>query len=281
MISSKNLEQDGIEIIPDFFSTHEIELLRKECDYLFSYSTITGPSFSHSINPCLKEVAHPIASIRSVNLLQKCFELLLYLEEKPNFIHKNFKLANVALYSEENNSKPLFWHSDIRQNGLIRVQVCITGGNTQDSGAFTFLPTTHLFENIIPVPTDKQISDLEIKPVVSSFPNGTAVLFDSTGYHCKTPCILRRVSIMIDLATEDYLENNLNDILSNFRICPVNFSPMVLANLKFLPVNMSRNSKSPNTYDYFEYNHFLGGAFSKNPWVIKFVIRLFRLFGIK
>ena len=192
------LEKDGIEFIPNLFDENEIKAILSECDSLFSKSTISGPIYSVFINQNLKEIPHPIATIKSVNLLEKVETVFLYLEKKANFRDLNLKLAHFALYSESDNHQPLRWHSDTRSGNLVRVQICLRGGNTDLSGAFKYVVGSHKFKDIQANPPDSGILQFQELIIKNNFPNGTATLINTLGYHAKSPCINERISIMMD-----------------------------------------------------------------------------------
>ena len=253
-------EVDGLEIIPRFLSKEQIFNLRKECIDLFKYSQIMGPGYAVRLNKYVSEVPNPLVKIESVNLMEVAINISDIISKKG---FKKYKLAHVALYNEIGNPNELIWHSDLRNGGLIRAQICVDGGQLK-SGAFRYIKGSHLDKNIYSEPTAEYLTEHKNKVQICDMENGGLFLINTIGYHSKCTCLERRISFMFDFLPADYIANNLNDVSSDLLISVSRLTSNVLKNIDLFCSGVQVGCASPNTSDNYKfYKPFAGSGLTE------------------
>lgn len=254
-----DFKEDGISIINNFIDENTIEILRSECDFLFSKNQNYGSGFSVRLSKYVKELPCPTSIIKSVNLLEIAVDISNEIE-KLGF--KDYKFSHVALYEEKNNPNELVWHSDLRNGGLIRAQICIKGGKI-NSGAFKYATGSHKLKFNEPYPPDNFLSDNREKIVICDKPNGSLILINTIGYHSKCVCNEERVSFMFDFLPKDYIISNPNDVSSDIYLTSSRLTEKVVNNIELFRNGVNPDSKSCNTPDYYRFNKLFSGATPK------------------
>lgn len=262
-MQNTNFINDGIQIYKNFIRNEDLLLLRNECENKFSISSIFGLNYFVRLNKYLKEIPYPTVKIDSINLLELAIDIS---NEIKDLGFKDYKCAHIALYHEEKNPNELLWHSDMRNGGLIRAQICILGSD-MNSGAFRYVAQSHSIEsNLITYEPTKDFIDnavLDNKIVTCNVDNGSLAIINTIGYHSKCKCINPRISLMFDFLPASYIINNKDDVASNIFLSSSKISLKVLNNIHLFINGVDDGSRSPNTPDFYKLRKpFLGCNFS-------------------
>jgi hypothetical protein len=212
--------------------------------------------YSIRLNDFVKEIPYPTAIIKSINLLELAIDIS---KEIENLGFKNYKFAHLALYHENENPKELIWHSDLRNGGLIRAQICIEGGQL-DSGAFKYLPGSQMLHITDSYPTKEYLESNKDKIVICNKPNGSLFLINTIGYHSKCICKKTRISFMFDFLPEDYILNNPNDVSSDIHLTSSRLSDKVVQNITLFRSGVNNNTCSVNTPDHYKFIKMFSGS---------------------
>lgn len=258
--------ENGISFIENFISHADILKLRAEAMHLFSATQLLGPGFCVRLSKTLCELPNPAAKIQSINLLETAIDIQEVLIANGLI---GYKLAHVALYHEKENSKPLHWHSDVRNGNLIRAQICIEGGQ-KNSGAFMYMKDSHKLDITMDnwEPSKEWLAVNRQNEVTCDRPNGTLVIFNTLGYHAKAPCNELRVSLMFDFLTQDYLDSHFNDCASEISLTSSRLSAKVLANIDLFNTHIPTTIKAHNTSESYKFFKPFSGANIGDLWAM-------------
>lgn len=251
-----DLKQDGLQVKYDFLSNDTISKLRTECTELFAQTQLMGPHYSVRLSKNVFEIPQPTAKLTSVNLLEVVIDIA---EEIKKLGYQDYKFAHVALYKEEGNPKELVWHSDMRNGGLIRAQICIEGGDL-NSGAFKYCRGTHKIADGKFNPPAGYLEEHKDDIVTCNKPNGALFLINTLGYHSKCACNDRRISLMFDFLPKNYIIETPNDCASDIPLTSSRLSDKVIENIELFRNGVSPLNKSVNTPDNYKFYKPLGGA---------------------
>lgn len=251
-----NFIEDGLQVKYNFFSTEILEKLRVECEHLFSNTQLMGPNYSVRLSKTVLEIPQPTSKLTSVNLLEVAIDIS---EEIKKLGFENYKFAHVALYKEEKNPTPLVWHSDMRNGGLIRAQICIKGGDL-NSGAFQYIKGTHKIADGKFSPPEGFLETFKNELITCNKPNGSLFLINTLGYHSKCACNETRISFMFDFLPSDYFINTPNDCVSDILLSSSRLSDKVIENIELFRTGISPFTKSANTPDNYRFYKPLSGA---------------------
>lgn len=259
--------KDGIQMKANFLDQQTIEKLKIECSNLFSHTQIYGHGYSTRLSKYVSEVPYPTAKVETINLLEVAVDIAAEIEKLG---YKNYKLAHLALYHENNNDKELVWHSDMRNGGLIRAQICIEGGGA-NSGAFRYVKGSQVLKIDEPYPPAGYLELQKDDVIVCDKPNGTLFLFNTIGYHSKCVCNDTRISLMFDFLPEDYIISNPNDVSANVYLTSSRLTDKVVQNINLFRSGVKVDSKSVNTPDYYKfYKPFAGSNLKEIANALKF-----------
>ena len=251
-----NFNEDGLQVKYNFLSEKEISELKKECTELFSNTQLMGPGYSVRLSKYVHEIPQPTVKLTSVNLLEVAIDIA---EEIKKMGHENYKFAHVALYKEEGNPKELVWHSDMRNGGLIRAQICIQGGDLS-SGAFKYCTSTHKIADGKFSPPEGYLEQNKDKIITCNKPNGSLFLINTLGYHSKCICVERRISLMFDFLPANYIVDTPNDCASDILLSSSRLSEKVIKNIDLFKSGVTPFTKSNNTPDYYKFYKPFGGS---------------------
>ena len=251
-----NFIEDGLQVKYNFLSPEIINALRQECTELFSNTQLMGPSYSVRLSRHVFEVPQPTAKLTSINLLEVAIDIA---EEIKKLGFENYKFAHVALYNEENNPKELVWHSDMRNGGLIRAQICIQGGDL-NSGAFKYCKGSHKIADGKFSPPEGYLDEHKDDIIICNKPNGSLFLINTLGYHSKCICNENRISLMFDFLPSNYIIENPNDCASDILITSSRLSDKVIQNIDLFKNGVSVYTKSVNTPDNYKFYKPMAGA---------------------
>jgi hypothetical protein len=224
-------KNEGFFIFKGFLSLDLLNKINNELDMLLKYISINrnimGSAF---VSKTVKEINIPL-SLKSINLLEVSIDIAqkLFGENKKNYI-----VTNIEIFSEKNNPKPLFWHTDQRK-GMIRAQIYLKGGE-QNSGGFLFMRGTHAIEHLVTHKLSKEEID-QLKPYIvdCSGSPGDLVCFDSFGFHAKNACKNERRTIMFEFQEKHSMYSKASLLINNQKL-----SNKVIQNLDlFLPGDSS------------------------------------------
>lgn len=254
-----NFNEDGLSINYNFIDSDTINKLKEECDNLFSKNQLHGPGYSVRLSKYVHEIPYPTSIIKSVNLLELAVDISREIEKLG---YKDYKFAHLALYSEINNPNELVWHSDLRNGGLIRAQICIEGGQ-QNSGAFKYAIGSQKLKISEPYPTKEFLENNKSSIITCDKPNGSLFLINTIGYHSKCVCIDRRISFMFDFLPKEYILSNPNDVSSDIHLTSSRLTDKVVENIELFKSGVLCETKSSNTPDYYKFNKYFAGATPK------------------
>tara|TARA_A100001011_G_C14221523_1_gene804576 strand:+ start:552 stop:1400 length:849 start_codon:yes stop_codon:yes gene_type:complete len=206
---SKKLANEGIAIIKNFLKKNEIQKINKELDIIFSKISNNGSVFYIRANNNLKTVQTP-SLIMSINLFELAIKVFKEnIEKNSNLKIKDYRLSNIEIFSEKNNYRELFWHTDNRDN-ILRSTIYLKGGG-KTSGAFRYIKNTS--DN--PLNSNhkinlKNIKDYNNQIIDCNFNTGTLLSFNPIGYHAKYKCIKERRIIFFEFQKKgtDWPKNN-------------------------------------------------------------------------
>lgn len=229
------LEVDGAAVVKGFLDLGQIERMNAELDSVFS-----TPVFNQSHrgfvwrNPTLKSISS-LSCIRNFNLLELAIDV--FHRTIPPGRQPRMILTNLEIFSEHNNRKPLYWHTDQRR-GMIRAQIYLRGGGVR-SGGFLYMRGTHKVDHTIEHKlTPHEIEQFKDTIMDCSGTPGDLVVFDSFGFHAKTVCIEERRTIMFEFQNVDspYVKSSIE--LNNSQM-----SPKVIEQF-----SLFRQAEDPRTY---------------------------------
>ena len=267
---SLNFNEDGLQVKFNFIDSQTLANLQNECTELFSHTQLTGPGYSIRLHKYVSEVPQPTVKLTSVNLLEVAIDIA---EEIKKLGYEDYKFAHVALYKEENNPKELVWHSDMRNGGLIRAQICIQGGDL-NSGAFKYCKGTHKIADGKFSPPKGYLEENKEDIVICNKPNGSLFLINTLGYHSKCVCNERRISLMFDFLPSSYIKDTPNDCASDILLSSSRLSNKVIENIDLFRSGVSNKTNSNNTPDYYKFYKPLSGAnFKDITSFLKFYIK--------
>jgi hypothetical protein len=215
-----------------------------------------GPNYSVRLSKNVFEVPQPTSKLTSVNLLEVAIDIA---DEITKLGYTDYKFAHVALYKEEGNPNELVWHSDMRNGGLIRAQICIEGGDL-NSGSFKYCKGTHKIADGNFSPPTGYLESHKEDIVVCNKANGSLFLINTLGYHSKCPCNERRISLMFDFLPKNYLIETPNDCVSDIPLTSSRLSDKVIQNIDLFRSGISPLTKSVNTPDNYKFYKPLAGA---------------------
>ncbi len=251
-----DFQEDGLQIKYNFLSQDVISKLRTECLNLFSHTQLMGPGYSIRLHKYVSEIPYPTTKLTSVNLLEVAIDIA---EEIKKMGYLDYKFAHVALYKEENNPKELVWHSDMRNGGLIRAQICIQGGDLK-SGAFKYCKGTHNLFPTKPFPPVGFLDEHSKEIVTCDKPNGSLFLINTLGYHSKCSCNETRISLMFDFLPSKYIQETPNDCASDILLSSSRLTDKVIENIELFRSGVSSLNCSVNTPDHYKFYKPLSGS---------------------
>jgi len=251
-----NFQEDGLQIKYNFLSAEVISKLRTECQNLFSHTQLMGPGYSIRLHKYVSEIPYPTAKLTSVNLLEVAIDIA---EEIKKMGFVDYKFAHVALYKEENNPKELVWHSDMRNGGLIRAQICIQGGDLK-SGAFKYCKGTQKIAPTEPYPPAGFLAEHAKDIVTCDKPNGSLFLINTLGYHSKCKCNETRISLMFDFLPSKHIQETPNDCASDVLLTSSRLTDKVIENIELFRSGVSPLNSSVNTPDHYKFYKPLSGS---------------------
>ena len=232
-----NLRDEGVVFLPRFFDSNSLLQINKELDSIFKNNIVYNSNYSGCIyiSKAHKEVAHPIKTINSINLLELSISVFKVIRaSNPSFHLERYILTNIEIFSESKNHKELFWHTDQRR-GMLRAQIYLRGGG-KTSGGFKYMRQTHAVDHGVDHKlTNPEIQSLNHLIIDMSGSPGDLVIFDSFGFHAKHLCFEERRTIMFEF--QDFESNHKK---SSLLIDNKKFTDLVLSNLKlFKPGKLS------------------------------------------
>jgi hypothetical protein len=276
MIENNNAEkkldliQDGLQVKNNFIDKETLSKLKDECNSLFEHTQLLGPGYSIRLHKYVSEIPQPTAKLTAINLLEVAIDISKEIEALG---YKDYKFAHVALYNEEKNPKELVWHSDMRNGGLIRAQICIQGGDL-NSGAFKYLKGTHKTANGEFYPPKNYLEKNKDKLVICNQPNGSLFLINTLGFHSKCVCNERRISLMFDFLPQQYLLDNPNDCASDMLLSSSRLTDKVIENIELFRSGVTVFTKSANTPDYYKFHKPFSGSNLKEIFnVLKIIVK--------
>ena len=191
-----NYKIDGVEIHQGFLDRKVVDRINVEVDDLLSALVINRNTLGRStVNRYLREIKNPTVQIDECNLLDLAIDVgeILFGTD-----HQEYRLTKLALYIEEDNPHPLPWHRD-NDPGIFTAQIYLKGGDSERSGAFQYMVTTHELKSDF----NHHLSATEIqrhweKRVVCFGQPGDLVHFNWYGFHSKTECLEERRTIFFE-----------------------------------------------------------------------------------
>jgi hypothetical protein len=245
-----NFKEDGLSIINNFIDKVSITKLKEECEILFSKNQLNGPGYSVRLSQYVHEIPYPTSIIKSINLLEVAIDISKEIEKLE---YKDYKLAHIALYNEINNPNELVWHSDLRNGGLIRAQICIEGGQI-NSGAFRYAKGSQKLKIEDSYPSKDFLEKNKHNIIICDKPNGSLFLINTIGYHSKCVCPEKRISFMFDFLPKDYIISNPNDVSADIYLTSSRLTDKVTENIELFRSGVLPETNSSNTPDNYKFN---------------------------
>jgi hypothetical protein len=193
-----SLLSDGILIAPHFIEDIQIARINEELDSVFNKQVFNKNRQGRiDLSKVLSEVSLP-SSMLSFNFLELSISIHELIRQK---LDREFILTNLEIFSEKNNSRPLFWHTDQRK-GMIRAQIYLKGGRN-NSGGFMYMRGTQDQDYVTHKLDPNQIVAMKEFIVDCSAAPGSLVIFDSNGFHAKHACLEERRTVMFEFQPKD------------------------------------------------------------------------------
>jgi hypothetical protein len=194
-----DLDSSGLLVCHGFLSPATVRALNDEIDTLICRPSINGSMGGIHLARGYREIMLPTLSIMSVNLLEMSLrvrDLIIAHSKSAQDVH--YELANIEVFSEEDNHEPLMWHTDNRQT-MLRAMIYLRGGQG-DSGAFQYMRGSHsrdyYVEHELP---QSQVDKLRDTIYDCVAPEGSIIAFDPMGFHAKLPTVKNRRTIMFEI----------------------------------------------------------------------------------
>jgi len=201
---------DGILIAPNFIEDIQISRINKELDSVFSKQVFNRTRLGRIVvSRMLSEISLP-SSILSFNFLELSISIHELIKQD---LDKEFILTNLEIFSEKNNSRPLFWHTDQRK-GMIRAQIYLKGGGN-NSGGFMYMRGTQDQDYATHKLDSNQVEAMKELIVDCSAAPGTLVIFDSNGFHAKHACLEERRTVMFEFQPKDSKDVKSSILINN------------------------------------------------------------------
>jgi hypothetical protein len=219
-----NYEIDGVEVHQGFLNRQVVDRINVEVDGLLRTLVLNRNTLGRStVNRYLREIKNPAAQIQECNFLDLAIDVGEILFGKNL---EEYRLTKLALYIEEGNPNPLPWHRD-NDPGIYTAQIYLKGGNSEQSGAFQYMISTHKLTSEF----NHHLSEAEIqrhwqKRVVCFGQPGDLVNFNWYGFHSKTECLQERRTIFFE-----FQHNSHNAIKSDIYLPTSKISKKVISNI--------------------------------------------------
>jgi hypothetical protein len=193
-------EKDGIEIIKSFLPEETLRNLNSELDLIFSKCSINGSLSSTQVfggwERNILECTIP-GLLCSVNIFEIIVDVAEQFKKNSCFASEDYVLAGLRIFSEKENSDPLFWHTDNRK-GMLRAIVYLMGGE-DDSGKFMYIKGSHnrdyQIAHKLPLEKVRQLQNFVLE---CTAPRGSLIIFDSNGFHAKKKCVEERRILFLE-----------------------------------------------------------------------------------
>lgn len=224
-----SIEKNGLSIKHNFISHDVLSGLNSELDIKLKYPTIGyGGTGFLGLSRNLRSLP-PTEVFNTLNFFELAIDV--FKETVPHEKQSSYILTYMQFFSEKNNPKALYWHTD-HMKGTYRAQIYLSGAG-KNSGGFRYMHSAHKehMHNVEYKLGAREIEQCKEWIIECSGSAGDLICFEPYGFHAKHPCTEERRTIMFEFQPKDSPYQKTEIIIPNTEL-----SKKVLENISlFLP----------------------------------------------